>query len=442
MKGSDVSAHVHDPDRLAALQAVAMLDTPTEESFDRLTWLATRFVGAPVALVTLIDADRQFFKSSLGLPEPWLSRRETPLSYSICQYNRFAGEPLVIADARKDPLLKENLAVVDLNVIAYLGIPLVTPDGYVLGSFCVIDTTRPRPWSEEDVTVIKDLGAAVMTEIHLRTEIKARQKAEEALWGQHEELQEAYRNLARESAERLWALEELRQREQMLIQQSRMAAMGEMIGNIAHQWRQPLNLLALLAQELPVAHQNGEPSTEYLQTHVQKMMKAIRHMSKTIDDFRNFFMPDREKVDFNVQETIEKTLSLMELSLEGREVKVTAVTGEVPAVHGYPNEYSQVLLNIISNARDALVARKVANPEIRIEIGAEEGRSLVTITDNAGGIPEAIVGKIFDPYFTTKGPDQGTGIGLYMSKMIIEKNMGGTLSARNVPGGAQFRIVV
>ena len=177
MNANDLPSHLADSARLAALRAVALLDTPTEESFDRLTRLAARFVEAPIALVSLVDADRQFFKSCIGLPEPWNSKRETPLSHSFCQHNRISGQPLLIKDAREDPLFKNNLAVRDLNVVAYLGIPLVTSDGYVLGSFCVIDS-RPRPWTEEDVAVVRDLALAVMTEIQLRTEIANRHKTE------------------------------------------------------------------------------------------------------------------------------------------------------------------------------------------------------------------------------------------------------------------------
>ena len=169
--------HLNDPGRLAALQAVALLDTSAEAAFDRLTRLAARFTGAPVALVSLVDADRQCFKSCIGLPEPWCSRRETPLSHSFCQHNRTAGVPLIITDARTHPLFRNNPAVRDLSVIAYLGIPLVSPDGYVLGSFCVIDT-KPRSWTEEEVKTLTDLAAVVMTEIHLRTEIIEHEKTE------------------------------------------------------------------------------------------------------------------------------------------------------------------------------------------------------------------------------------------------------------------------
>uniref|UniRef100_C6E9J9 histidine kinase n=1 Tax=Geobacter sp. (strain M21) TaxID=443144 RepID=C6E9J9_GEOSM len=441
MNGSDISSHVSDPARLAALRAVALLDTPTEEAFDRLTKLASRFASAPVALVTLVDSDRQFFKSCVGLPEPWLSSRQTPLSHSFCQYNRVAKQPLIIEDARVHPLFKENLAIRDLKVIAYLGIPLVTSDGYVLGSFCVIDN-KPRHWSGEDVEVVENLAAAVMTEIQLRTEIAVRARGEKDLRRQHEELGRAYRDLERETAERVKTAEQLRQRDQMLIQQSRLAAMGEMINNIAHQWRQPLNLLGLLAQELPITYVTEEFSQQYLESRVRKMMEAIGHMSATIDNFRNFFCPEKDKVEFSIFDVVDQTLSLMGLTLNQVQVRIEVVERINPVITGYPNQYAQVLLNILNNARDAFAERNVPSPKVEIRIAAEEGRSVVTVSDNAGGIPPEVIDKVFDPYFTTKDPDKGTGIGLYMSKMIIEKNMGGSLTACNTEEGARFRIEV
>ncbi|MDG5816903.1 histidine kinase dimerization/phosphoacceptor domain -containing protein [Chitinispirillales bacterium ANBcel5] len=205
MENQDLATHVHDPARLAALKAVALLDSPTEEAFDRLSRLATRFVHAPVSLVTLIDANRQYFKSCIGLPEPWQSSRETPLSHSFCQHNRIVGRPLVIEDARKHPIFKENPAIWDLRVIAYLGIPLVTSDGYVLGSFCVIDS-KPRKWSDEDISIMQDLTAAVMTEIHLRTEIAARNKAE----GERKECADTNNRLHSEIDARVSAEEKLK----------------------------------------------------------------------------------------------------------------------------------------------------------------------------------------------------------------------------------------
>ena len=134
--GESTSNPVFDPARLEKLQQLALLDTPAEEAFDRLTRLAALLIEAPVALVSLVDDKRQFFKSCVGLPSPWSQSRQTPLSHSFCQHAVRSGEPLIIEDARSHPLVRENLAIRDLNVIAYAGIPLVTSDGFVLGSFC------------------------------------------------------------------------------------------------------------------------------------------------------------------------------------------------------------------------------------------------------------------------------------------------------------------
>ena len=238
------------------------------------------------------------------------------------------------------------------------------------------------------------------------------------------------------------AVDEMRQKDQLLIVQGRLAAMGEMINNIAHQWRQPLNILGLLIQQLPFFYESGELSEEMLKDHVGKSMELITHMSRTIDDFRNFFKPDKEKVAFSVNQVIARTLALIEESLKEQQIGISLHPVGDPMANGYPNEYAQVLLNILMNARDELVGHNVDDALISIHAFAEGGTSVVTITDNAGGIADEIIDRLFDPYFTTKEPDKGTGIGLFMSKTIIEKNMGGRLTVRNTGSGAEFRIEI
>jgi PAS domain S-box-containing protein len=176
----DFSAIVHDPARLTALGRLALLDTPAEQAFDRLTRLAAKIFHAPVALLSLVDGDRSFFKSSVGLPELWASRREMPLSQSVCQHVVTLNAPLVINDARADPLVSDNQAVADLRIVAYLGIPLVTSAGHVLGTFAVIDTVS-REWTADDVTTLGDLAASAMTGIELHAENNKRIQAEERL---------------------------------------------------------------------------------------------------------------------------------------------------------------------------------------------------------------------------------------------------------------------
>jgi PAS domain S-box-containing protein len=256
------------------------------------------------------------------------------------------------------------------------------------------------------------------------------------------ERREAERALRQETFERVQAVEALREKERMLIQQGRLAAMGEMIGNIAHQWRQPLNNLGLIIQQLPLFHDSGDLTRELLEETVLQAMDILMHMSKTIDDFRNYFRPGKEKAEFRVCETIDSTLSLIKDSFKNQQIHIEVVAKNNPVIRGYRNEFSQVLLNILNNARDILTERATENPKVTIMIFSEGDRAVVTIADNAGGIPEEIKGKIFDPYFTTKGPQSGTGVGLFMSKTIIEKNMGGKLTGRNIAGGAEFRIEV
>src|SRR5262245_31945424 len=155
-----------DPGRLAALQQTSLLDSPPEEAFDRLTRLATTLLRVPVALVSLVDGDRQFFKSCVGLPEPLASLRQTPLTHSFCKHVVASGEPLIVADIG-DSSFKNNPPVFGIGEIAYTGVPLTTIEGHALGSFCVVDT-RPREWTADEIEILRGLAASAMTEISAR----------------------------------------------------------------------------------------------------------------------------------------------------------------------------------------------------------------------------------------------------------------------------------
>ncbi|GFO53740.1 hypothetical protein GMSM_07470 [Geomonas sp. Red276] len=253
---------------------------------------------------------------------------------------------------------------------------------------------------------------------------------------------EAEKALKDEIAQRLRTVEELRRQEQLLIRQGRLAAMGEMIGNIAHQWRQPLNTLGLIVQELPRMYAHELFSREYLDASVAKAMQVINYMSKTIDGFRNFFGQDKDKEYFRACEVLTRTVSIVEAAFTELNMRIELELDQVAEVYGYPNEFSQVILNILVNAKDAILERKVPNPKVTLHLTKENDRAVITIADNGGGIPPEVIDRIFDPYFTTKAPDKGTGIGLFMSKTIIEKNMGGSLTVRNTADGAEFRIEV
>ncbi len=226
---------------------------------------------------------------------------------------------------------------------------------------------------------------------------------------------------------------ELRRKDQMLISQGRQAAMGEMISNIAHQWRQPLNALSLLMANLDFAHQEGGISREYMEKTVATADRLLQKMSTTITDFSNFFRPEKQKVAFPALEEIRRAVSMVEDAYQSSNISVTITGSDTITLHGFPNEYSQVLLNLLANARDAIVASGIIEGQVYITVTEREGMGIVTVQDNGGGIADDVIDKIFEPYFSTK--HMGTGIGLYMSKMIIERNMNGRIVAQNRGGG-------
>ena len=236
---------------------------------------------------------------------------------------------------------------------------------------------------------------------------------------------------------------QLRERDAALIQQSRHAALGEMIGNIAHQWRQPLNALAILVQDIQDGYDHGELDRERIQEIVSKSMATINYLSTTIDDFRNFYRSDRQEEPFLITDTIKHALQLVDATLKSHSIQVVChYKTPGPTVMGHKNQFAQALITLLNNATDALLARK--NPKGQITITITEGKERVEvwIEDNGGGIAPETMDKIFDPYFTTKHQSQGTGVGLYTAKMIIERNMNGHIRAENRKTGARLIITL
>jgi PAS domain S-box-containing protein len=233
-----------------------------------------------------------------------------------------------------------------------------------------------------------------------------------------------------------------REKDIVLIQQNRQAALGEMLDHITHQWKQPLNSISLIVQEIGIAASYGELTDEHVQATVGKIMSLLEHMAQTIDVFRGFYRPDKEKKVFSVNDSINQALAFVAPTFRFHSITVEVDVDPGLTAFGYPNEYTHVLLNILANARDVFRARRTEKPRVIVRAFSENTKTIVTIMDNAGGIPKAIIDRIFDFYFTTNEAAGGTGIGLYMSKNIIEKNMGGTLSAENTDSGAQLRIEI
>ncbi len=231
-----------------------------------------------------------------------------------------------------------------------------------------------------------------------------------------------------------------REKEAIIVQQSRYAALGEMMGNIAHQWRQPLNTISLLWNKLLLHYENGSLDQKIMEKSAKKIERVTTEMSETIDSFRNFFIPNEEKKLFDLNDTVGKTFSIVKESLKGNKIEfIVKTNGELPVL-GYENEFSQVLLSLIKNSKDAFLENKISSAFIEVIAKKEKNRAVITVSDNGGGIPEEVLKKIYDPYFTTKEEGKGIGEGLYMSKTIIEGSMGGKLYEKNTNRGVCFTI--
>lgn len=227
--------------------------------------------------------------------------------------------------------------------------------------------------------------------------------------------------------------------ENLLIQQSKMATMGEMIAMIAHQWRQPLSAILALTQSIEFKAKMNVLDNDFLEQQLNQTKDIIMHMSKTIDDFRNFFKPKAQKEEIMLKDIVQKSIEFAEVSLKQNNIKIENNIKSDKKFFIYKSEMMQVLLNLLANAKDALIEQNIENGLIKIDLEEYNDYSILSIKDNAGGIPQEIIDKIFDPYFSTKSHN-GTGLGLYMSKVIIEDHLRGKLYVENAKDGAEFKI--
>ncbi|NPA30112.1 MAG: transporter substrate-binding domain-containing protein [Epsilonproteobacteria bacterium] len=231
------------------------------------------------------------------------------------------------------------------------------------------------------------------------------------------------------------------EKDALLYEQSKFAQMGEMIGMIAHQWRQPLNNISLVASTLKVRSKKGRLDPPMIEEMAEKIIEYTRHLSRTIDDFRNFFKPEKRRERIGLNEVAASVCRLVELPFGHHGIHFEKSLMPCRESELYRSELEQVVLNLVKNAQDVLRERNVTNPRIEMRTFESDGHAVLEVRDNGGGVPEEILGKIFDPYFSTKKKN-GTGLGLYMSKIIVEEHCGGTLTVRNTEEGACFRIEI
>lgn len=358
------------------------------------------------------------------------SLAETPeLCLGIVHYVMHTKKPVVLDDATVDPDFKDLPEVQAAQLRSVMCLPILQ-QGNASGAVYLENQLSPGLFTPNKLRMAELLTAQAAISLENAQLIRDTRQARDGIKQLNTTLE---RRVSEEVAQS-------RDKDHMLIRQSRLAVMGEMVGNIAHQWRQPLNALGLVLENIREAAQFHELTEEYLDRQLCDAYRLIRKMSTTINDFRNFFKPDKHKEAFNLKKSIEDTLSLISGSFRSNAIEIVTDAPQDVWVEGYPNEYSQVLLNLLTNAKEAIQRCGVRAGRITIRLVEDGARARLVVADNGGGIDDDAKGRLFEPYFSTK--EGGTGIGLYMSKMIIENNMQGHIEYVNIGEGTEFTIAM
>lgn len=386
---------LNNPKRLDALKRTCLLDTLPEASFDRLTRLASQVIAAPVSLVSLVDLNRQFLKSHVGVDDALAREQQTPLSHSFCKFVVASGEELVVEDAREHPLVKDNPAIADYNVIAYLGIPLTSPEGWHLGSLCVIDQ-KPRRWTDQQISIMRDLAASVMTEINLRLEADSKQTALDELRARNDEL-DAFAH------------------------------------TVSHNLKNPISAI-IGWTSVSEKYQQQIPYDELL-TNMHKIDELAHHTVEIIEALLMLAGIGRDaevtckRVDmFGV---LEKALTRLQPMIEASQC-VLHLPEDFPDALGYGDWLVEVWDNYISNAI------KYGGTPPDITFGAdhlENGMIRYWIQDNGYGMEPDDQKGLFVQFSRLPQSSyvEGHGLGLSIVRRIVEK-LGGEVGVESTPG--------
>ncbi|MDY6900066.1 MAG: ATP-binding protein [Cyanobacteriota bacterium] len=469
----------NEEDRLQALIEYQVLDTQAEQAYDDLTAIAAHICNTPISLISLVDENRQWFKSKVGL-----EATETPRELAFCAHTILQPEKtLIVPNALEDERFADNpLVTSEPNIRFYAGAALVTPDGFPIGTLCTIDK-KPRELSLEQIQTLQALSRQVVSQLELRINLnKLKQNIS------HREQVE--QNLRDTNKKLTYTLGKLKQTQVQLIQSEKMSSLGEMVAGIAHEINNPvtfisanieyvnnyvqdlLDLLSLYQQHYPEPESVIESKAEDIETDfltedlsniLSSMNAGAERIQNIVLSLRNFSRLDEsQKKMVDIHEGIDSTLLILrhrfKVSSERPEIKIIKEYGKLPQIECYPAQINQVFLHLLSNAIDALeekfnykqeiteLENKITKlPTIRIntDISPDKTILLIRIADNGIGIAESIQPKIFDPFFTNKPVGKGKGLGLSISYQIIVKKHNGNLKYRTKCGqGTEFLIEI
>ena len=393
---NEYADNITDPVRLALIESLEIVDSPPEEAFDRLTRFAARLANAPVALVSIVVDEYQFFKSFVGLQEPWASLRKMPLSYSFCKHVVSSGEAFVIEDARQNMLVIDSPAIDELDFIAYLGVPLVTRDGEALGALCVIDHQQ-RQWTQDDVDTIHELARSVMSEIELRYELRLREREQQANKILIADL-EAYSHI------------------------------------VAHELKNPIAAILGFSDLL---ESNGTLNQNDLQA-VHYIRCASDQLATIVDTLLSFAAArdgrSIELGDVDMSAIVERAVAYHKQLVQLRNVQFV-LPGSLPAIRTHEAWIELVWANYISNA----IKYGGLSPVIEIGADVREGEICYWVRDNGIGLTREQQAQMFTAFTRVSETEvEGHGLGLYIVKRIVEK-LGGQVGLESKKGkGSRF----
>ncbi len=307
------------------------------------------------------------------------------------------------------------------------------------GEFTNIDKYGKHSYEKASIMPLFDNKGEIEGFVAIKLDVTHEIKMRQDLKNSKDHIEEINRNLEDKIKEEV---DKNREKDKQLLQQSRLAQMGEMISMIAHQWRQPLAAIGSTSSALTIKAKRNKLDNQQIIELSGKISTYTQHLSETIDDFRDFFRSNKELSETTYNEMISSVLSIVEMSIRNKNINLNQKLECTDKFHTYTNELKQVILNLVKNAEDVLTDRDIKEPYIEIRTFSNSGYYILEVSDNGGGIDTDIVDHIFDPYFSTKKDKNGTGLGLYMSKIIIEEHCKGKLNVSNSKDGAVFQIVL
>ncbi len=407
----------------------------SSEHLNNLYYKIKEYLGTIIDTTNIFVAFYDKEKDELSLPFEVDERDhfETfPAGNSLTSYVIKQGIPMMFTEDNISKLAEEGkIDLIGASSKIWLGAPLKTKER-IIGVIVVQSYDNPKLYTKKDLRILSIISNEIATSIE-------KKRTEDNLRIAHDDLIKLHKSLEQKVEQ---AVAESREKDHVIMQQSRQVAIGEMISSIAHHWRQPLNIIGVTFQSVREAFEYNELTSEYMSEKTDIIMDILHSLSKTIDDFRFFYRREESSNDFDLGETVLNTIYTLQSKFANSNIELNKEIDASITFHGYKNEYSQVVLNILTNAYDILVERNIKNPYVNISLKIKDGHSVLSIRDNGGGVDKEIREKVFDLYISTKKNLNNTGIGLYIAKLVIEKHMNGKLYIIDHDDGAEFVIEV